>query len=260
MRNAHSRSAFTLLELLIVIAVIAVLASLMLSSQAGARRRVLASQCLSNSRQFALSLQLYGDDNSGCLPPNRDGEGMVLGETWVEGWLGLPGPDCTNTLYLKRSLLGPYLPTVALWKCPATRAVTVGGKKQTRVRTVSLNCFIGTSVESPSATTYRKWHDFIRPSPSEMISFVEERAETINDGAFSLQWEFRQSQPDTWVLRDQPAVLHNQAGNLGFVDGHAESHRWSDFRRTISERNDQPAPGNNDLKWLQEHATWRAQK
>ncbi len=118
--SAHhlNHSGFTLIELLVVIAIIAILAGLILPALAGAKRRAATTQCLSQLRQFGVAGGLYANDHADFIPPNLDGENIPLGETWVQGWLGLPGPDCTNTLFLNQSLLAPYVHNTALWKCP----------------------------------------------------------------------------------------------------------------------------------------------
>ena len=78
-----------------------------------------------------------------------------------------------NTLYLRQSLLGPYLGReVSIWQCPsATRPVVLGQSRLPRVRTVSLNGFLGSPVESPVATTYRRLGEITRPGPSELMTF-----------------------------------------------------------------------------------------
>jgi prepilin-type N-terminal cleavage/methylation domain-containing protein/prepilin-type processing-associated H-X9-DG protein len=257
--NLQIKEAFTLIELLVVLAVIGVLAGLLLPALGAAKERARTSTCASNLRQFALALQLYAQDHEDRLPPNADGRQEALGRKWVEGWLGLPGPDCTNTLYLRRSLLAPYLGGEAsLWQCPAARGlVAVGASRLPRVRTVSLNCFLGSPVESPVATTYRKLGEIIRPGPAAMVTFVDERVETINDGSFALQWDFDARQPAAWVLRDKPGVRHRNGANLTFADGHVERRRWQDGRTLDPPRDDARMPGNRDILWLQEHATWR---
>jgi prepilin-type N-terminal cleavage/methylation domain-containing protein len=66
---AASRKAFTLLELLVVLAVIGLLAPMVLP--VFARRRDLAreARCLANVKNVALAVQMYLADNNDTLPP-----------------------------------------------------------------------------------------------------------------------------------------------------------------------------------------------
>jgi len=63
---ARRGKAFTLVELLVVVAVIAILAALLLSSLSGAKLRAQQIQCLNNLKQMALARQLYFDEY-GCF-------------------------------------------------------------------------------------------------------------------------------------------------------------------------------------------------
>jgi prepilin-type N-terminal cleavage/methylation domain-containing protein len=69
------RSAFTLVELLVVAALIAVLAGLLLPALSGAKERGRRAACLNNERQFYLTLALYAHDSSDRLPPGYSNVG-----------------------------------------------------------------------------------------------------------------------------------------------------------------------------------------
>jgi prepilin-type N-terminal cleavage/methylation domain-containing protein len=59
---------FTLVELLVVIAVIAILAALLLPALSGAKERARRAACLNNIRQFIFAAHLYAGDHDDLLP------------------------------------------------------------------------------------------------------------------------------------------------------------------------------------------------
>lgn len=60
--------AFTLIELLTVIAIIGILAAIVIPTVGSVRQTAQASVCLSNVRQIALAATIYANDNRGRLP------------------------------------------------------------------------------------------------------------------------------------------------------------------------------------------------
>jgi prepilin-type N-terminal cleavage/methylation domain-containing protein len=67
-KNPCTRTAFTLVELLVVIGIIAVLISILLPTLGKAREQAHRAQCLSNQRQIVNAILMYASANRGTLP------------------------------------------------------------------------------------------------------------------------------------------------------------------------------------------------
>lgn len=111
--NAHSRRAFTLVELLTVIAIIAILSSMLLPSLARAREGARRTVCVSNLRQIGLAVSMYvGDNDEGYPPPSS----VVFYED-----PDLP-PKC-NPVPVSvdwGDLLYPYSKSAQIFRCPSS--------------------------------------------------------------------------------------------------------------------------------------------
>jgi prepilin-type N-terminal cleavage/methylation domain-containing protein/prepilin-type processing-associated H-X9-DG protein len=260
---ALARAGFTLVELVVVVAMVGLLASMLAPTMARTKPNSASFQCQNNLRQLTFAWKMYADDNTGSLVYNRDGSvGYSAGnESWVGGFLDYTAnPDNTNTAllidhnkYPYGAFLGPYIKTPLAFKCPADRSTApMAGGAQPRVRSISMNNFVGTGS--------RAWNTFSRyalctrfeqiKSPGYMFVFLDEREDSINDGCFI-------TDPDTrYIIIDYPASYHNNAGGFSFADGHAEIHRWKDSRTMPVLRPGQylplnvNLPGDVDVLWL----------
>jgi prepilin-type N-terminal cleavage/methylation domain-containing protein len=66
--SRRPREAFTLVELLVVIGIIALLVGILLPALNKARKAANETQCMSNIRQLCLAMNLYTDANQGFIP------------------------------------------------------------------------------------------------------------------------------------------------------------------------------------------------
>jgi len=80
------RRAFTLVEILVVIAIIAVLLAILVPALSRAREAALTTQCLYNLRELGMAFGLYENDHKGCLVPfELKLEGKFFAHILVEG-------------------------------------------------------------------------------------------------------------------------------------------------------------------------------
>jgi len=93
-----ARSAFTLIELLTVIAIIGILAAILIPTVGRVRESARSIQCGSNMRQITMALRLYAQDNRNFFPAasGRDVNGVSL--LWtkeIRSYLPLQGTAST---------------------------------------------------------------------------------------------------------------------------------------------------------------------
>lgn len=104
--NTKTTSAFTLIEMLVVISIIAVLAGIALPVYTTVQERGAQTKDLSNAKQIGLACKLYAADHDGVFP-DKDGQAADPPVT------ALTAADTSNQAFA--SLIPTYLPTEKLF-------------------------------------------------------------------------------------------------------------------------------------------------
>lgn len=142
------RSGFTLIEVLVVIAILLLLAALLLPALKGARDRAKIVECLSQLRQIGLAARTFATDHDNTLPTCANKPSIAGSEDWQRCWIGIEAiPESMRpTAYANANIQGwlndpsgvpcegvlaPYLGTAGragsrLYRCPSTRDGALG--------------------------------------------------------------------------------------------------------------------------------------
>jgi len=245
---------FTLLELLAVIATIAILAALLLPVLSKAKIKAQQTTCLSNLRQQGYGWSMFAADNNGRLvqsyPTNNP-------NAWVQGDM-TRASDASNADLLRQGELYPYNRDVAIYHCPADIGVTINGATVPTVRSYSMNSFMGerdSAIGPIPATSDGYVLFFVKESdirrPAEMWVLLDEDERSINDGFFV-------TDPAARVWYDFPAISahrHRFSYGLTFADGHSEIWRHRDPRTYEVSQTRTEQANNTDMEMLARAST-----
>jgi prepilin-type N-terminal cleavage/methylation domain-containing protein len=116
---------FTLVELLVVIAVIGILVALLLPVISRRGQKTQGVYCFNNGRQLMTAITLYGSDYHDLFPPNPDDANTIPGHNWCSGDAGVGRSQEFNPDLLKdpnRCLVAPYLSgNASVFHCTADK-------------------------------------------------------------------------------------------------------------------------------------------
>lgn len=206
------RSAFTLIELLTVIAIISILASMLLPSLSRAREMARRTSCASNLRQLGLAVQQYTQDYDERLPPAAVGPS---GANKTGGWVFYSqfGTGSTPAKFdPAKGSIYPYLKSVQVFVCPDD---TQG---QNNGNSYAINsCALTSTTDGMSGAKTLAAFDEV----SKWMLFSEEDTfQNTTDDGYQL------------IVTNRFSDRHTDGSIINFVDGHT---KWLRRDRILSD-------------------------
>lgn len=243
-RNFLFKKAFTITEMLAVIATVCVLLTLLIPALTQAKNKSLRFNCQNNLRQLQLCSLLYSHENDDLLPPNQS---FNAGGTWrstADSWIGNSNAYLdSDTTQIQNGLLFQfgYNRNLRLYKCPADISSVAGTPSIRRTRSYSICSNLDGSTNQPQLVLKKLGQI---ESPSRAFVFVDESADSIDDGHFFLR-------PFPSILwANLPTDRHSRGATMSFADGHVEYWRWKQTKQRSREVDWHKVNDSLDLKDL----------
>jgi prepilin-type N-terminal cleavage/methylation domain-containing protein/prepilin-type processing-associated H-X9-DG protein len=242
------RKAFTLVELLVVVAIIAVLAAILFPVFLRVQDRARTQKCLAHGRQLAQACLMYMDDNNGRFPsavPKPIVDELTLRVDNRYDWPGTPYSDersrpwSMDLASYRFILLKKYVRNDDIWICPSP----IGLYGQRYAYGYLCNWLPRNSDSwDDGSSAYKGFVDGDRGfqdrygagrTPAE-VEGLDMRGETACGPRYMPpcrkvfwtcyaigSWGKTNINPGTWVSSTFPDYPHNKGTTYLYVDGHA---------------------------------------
>jgi len=240
----QKQKAFTLIEILVVISVVALLMAVLVPALAAARSRTQGLVCKSNLRQLLIASIGYATENDGFYVPAASDMWDSAG---LHRWHGVR--DALDKPFdAGRGPLSGYLADGRVKKCPAKVGFVKG---QDWNINFEQGCggygynmtYIGSRIWQCGINNVQAWKDaYARTTrmteiagPGETLMFAD--AAMANDESSLIEYSF--AEPPFTVYNGQtvtsfymsPSIhfRHRNRANIGWADGHIEPHEMAKF-------------------------------
>lgn len=196
------RRAFTLIELLVVIAIIAILAAILFPVFSQAKAAAKATQCASNVRQLAISMEMYKADYDGTfsLAAYFQGTGAFIWHDMVD----------------------PYVKNKQIWLCPGcTLNPTDASGAPTSHFGYNAQYLTNIQTDFANADGHGAVSESAVGAPADTLLFAASKSSIANswcgdEGKYLLAPSGVDA--DCW---GRPMITHATSVVIAWVDGHA---------------------------------------
>ena len=206
------RNKVSLIELLVVIGIIAILASMLLPALGAAREYAKSITCMSNVRQIGQTCQFYAGDFDDFLPPANytDADGKY------SRWFFYSAYYTRMTSSPTAAAWSPYQNKPGIFLCPSD-STKFNGKVYANYGINGVGTSSGLQTDWVGVTLVRRSRI---PSPTERMMIGD--GENNDQGGDANSYRLYRLWIKSSLTRLSNMVRHNQAAHFTYVDGHTD--------------------------------------
>ena len=207
--SRSSGAAFTLIELLIVIAILAILAAILFPVFSKVRENARRTVCASNLKQLGLAWQLYANDYDEMACPSYTGF-----DSW--DFNCVPNHPCTE------GLIGQYSKDDEIHGCPDNEFLTGGNKRPYNGYGYNAT-YIGGDLGLSNGDNYPACHLAQIEFPTQTVVFAD--AGYFQGAAQPDNYLRAPSETSVYLNGGNTDFRHNGLANACYADGHVKTAR-----------------------------------